>query len=325
MLPRYAADYRTLLWVLLAPTVVGLQYARPGWIPYLCPLSCYLAISCGVIAHNHNHCPTFASTRANYWFGNLISLFWGFPSFAWIPTHNLNHHKYVNTPGDATITWRITNSHNVLVAATYFFVSAYHQQVPTSEFLAKAKEKNGPLYRRIQGQYAFWVGSYLAALALALVLHGLATGFYVFVFAVALPAVGALWTVHLFNYEQHVHTDPWSPHNHSRNFVSPLLNFLLFNNGYHAAHHENPGLHWSRLPEAHAKIADQIDPRLLERSVWWYWFRQYALAPFFPSVGSVQLGRGPDKPPPGRSTSVEAATVELGEAGTNAARADLVG
>jgi hypothetical protein len=40
----------------------------------------------------------------------------------------------------------------------------------------------------------------------------------------------------LFNYEQHVHTDPFSKHDHSRNFVSPTLNFLLFNNGFHAAH-----------------------------------------------------------------------------------------
>ena len=45
------------------------------------------------------------------------------------------------------------------------------------------------------------------------------------------PALFALWTIMFFNYIQHVHTDPWSEHNHSRSLVSPLLNFLLFNNG----------------------------------------------------------------------------------------------
>ena len=54
----------------------------------------------------------------NQIFGNWISIFYGYPTFAWIPTHNLNHHKYVNRAGDATITWRYTNRHNLLVALT---------------------------------------------------------------------------------------------------------------------------------------------------------------------------------------------------------------
>lgn len=40
-----------------------------------------------------------------------------------LPTHNLNHHKLVNRRGDATITWRYTNAHNVWGAGSYFFVS----------------------------------------------------------------------------------------------------------------------------------------------------------------------------------------------------------
>jgi fatty acid desaturase len=103
----------------------------------------------------------------------------------------------------------------------------------------------------------------------------------------------SLWTIHLFNYEQHVRTDPWSKHDHSRNFVSPVLNFLLFNNGYHTAHHENPGLHWSRLPDAHVKIADAIHPDLKQGSLWWYWLKQYVLSPFYPPLATVQIGRDP--------------------------------
>jgi fatty acid desaturase len=317
MLPRHAADYRTILWTLIAPALIAVQYARPALIPYLWWVSCYFAIACGVIAHNHNHSPTFRSRRMNQAFGNWISIFYGFPTFAWIPTHNLNHHKYLNTEGDATITWRFTNKHNALVAATYFFVSAYYQQYPTKAFLEKAKSGNPALYRRIQLQYVFWIGSYVALLATAWALHGVKLGSYVFLITVALPAVTSLWTIHLFNYEQHVHTDPWSPHNHSRNFVGGLLNFLLFNNGYHAAHHEHPGMHWSKLPEVHAKIAPYIDPVLLQQSVWWYWFKQYLIVPFVPSLGTVQLGAGPNRRPPGARIA-PAAEVELGEAGTNA-------
>jgi fatty acid desaturase len=319
---RHAADYKTLLWVfVLAPAVLAVQYARPDLIKYMWWVSCYLAIATGTIAHNHNHTPTFHNKRANALFANYISLIYGFPTFAWIPTHNLNHHKYVNTEGDATITWRFTNRHNFFVAVTYFFVSAYYQQFPTSAFIQKAKEKNPALYKRIMGQYAFWAGGYVALLVTAVRIHGWQLGFYVFTMTVAVPAIVSLWTIMLFNYEQHVHTDPWSKHNHSRSFISPVLNFLLFNNGLHAAHHEHPGLHWSKLPEAHAKIESEIDPVLNQQSVWWYWFRQYALAPIFPSLGTVQLGPGPDHPPNGaRIQGIKSADVELGDAGTNAQR-----
>jgi beta-carotene hydroxylase len=318
MRPRYAADYKTLLWVTLPPIVVAIQYARPDLIAYLCWLSCYLALACGCIAHNHNHCPTFAGKNANQIFGNWISIWYGYPTFAWIPTHNLNHHKYVNRAGDATITWRFSNRHNVLVAATFFFVSSYFQKDPIQTFMKKAKEQNPKFYRRIIVQYLTWIGAHVVLLSTAIALHGLGMGLYVWGLSCLVPALFALWTIMLFNYEQHVHTDPFSRHNHSRSWDGKIVNFLLFNNGLHAAHHENPGTHWSKLWEAHKAIAPYIDPRLINRNMWWYFAKQYAIAPFFPSLGSVQIGRAPFDPPDGKPLSLEAADVELGDAGANA-------
>ena len=202
-------------------------------------MSCYLALSAGVIAHNHNHTPTFRGRTLNAIFGNWLSIFYGYPTFAWVPTHNLNHHKFVNKAGDATITWRFTNKHNALVAGTYFFVSSYYQSEPIKDYIRKAKEKNPQLYRTIIGQYVFFLGTHVALLSLAIALHGWKTGFRVWGLMFLVPALFALWTIMFFNYIQHVHTDPWSEHNHSRSWVSPLLNYLLFNNGYHSAHHEN--------------------------------------------------------------------------------------
>ena len=55
------------------------------------------------------------------------------------------------------------------------------------------------------------------------------------------------------NFLWHDGCDPEHPVNHSRNFTGPLLNFLALNNGDHGMHHEEPELHWSLLPEAHAR------------------------------------------------------------------------
>src|SRR5690606_37355401 len=134
----------------------------------------------------------------------------GFPTFAWIPTHNLNHHKYVNKPGDATITWRFTNSHNYFVAASYFFVSSYYQSAPIKEFLQRVKQKNPARYWNYMSQYVVVFGSHIALAALAVQLYGLGQGLFVYGFTVGPPSFVALWTVITFNYDQHVHTDPWS-------------------------------------------------------------------------------------------------------------------
>jgi len=319
MLPRFAADYRTLVWTfVLTPGLVALQFARPALVPYLWWLSAYFALACGVIAHNHNHCPTFKGKRANQLFANWISVFYGYPTFAWIPTHNLNHHKLVNRAGDATITWRYTNRHNVLVAASYFFVSSYFQGEPILAFIGKAKASNPALYGRIIRQYLFWGGSHVALCATAVLLHGFRTGLYVYGLVCFVPAFFALWTIMLFNYEQHVHADPWSKHNHSRSFYGRGVNFLLFNNGLHAVHHENPGMHWSKLREAHEQLASKIDPQLMHWSMWFYFFRQYFLAMFIPSLGTKQVGRAPFDAPDGKPVSLVSDDVELGEAGTNA-------
>ena len=291
MLLRYPSDRRTLAWALAMPVVALLPYVRPELAVWLWPLSCYLALSAGVIAHNHNHTPTFRGRKLNAIFGNWLSIFYGYPTYAWVPTHNLNHHKFVNKAGDATITWRFTNKHNALVAGTYFFVSSYYQAEPIKDYIRKAKEKNPQLYRTIIGQYVFFVGTHLALLALAVALHGWKTGFQVWGLMFLVPALFALWTIMFFNYIQHVHTDPWSEHNHSRSWISPVLNFLLFNNGYHSAHHELAGApleHVARAaPEAGA--GHRSAPEREELLV--------VLPPELPPRAALPLaGNAPDRP-----------------------------
>jgi fatty acid desaturase len=315
---RFAADWRTLLWVALSAGTVAVQFAKPDLVPWLWWVSCYFALACGVIAHNHNHCPTFKSKLVNRMFGNTLSIFYGYPTFAWVPTHNLNHHKFVNRAGDATITWRFTNKHNFLVASTYFFVSSYYQSELIGAYLRRAREGKPHIWRQILVQYLVWGGAHTGMCALSIYLHGPKTGLFVYGLSMGLPAFFSLWAIMLFNYEQHVHADPWSEHNHSRSWTGWLTNKLLFNNGYHAAHHEFPGHHWTQLPEAHREIEPHIDPRLVvQGSLWLYFVRVYILAPLFPRFGTEQVGRPAFDDPALSQGGPATADVEIGDTGTN--------
>jgi len=270
------------------------QYVWPQIIFYVLPVSCYLGIACGVIAHNHNHRPTFISRWANHAFGHVLTCFYGYPTLMWIPTHNENHHKFLNRQGDATITWRYTNRHNLFVALSYFFVSAYFQSEPIQRYIRRAKMSNRQLYARIMVQYGIWIGFLTLSLATAQAMHPGRLGFRVWIFATLVPAFASLFLIMFFNYIQHVHADAWSEFDHSRNFTGPIFNYLFFNNGYHTIHHEHPSMHWTALPAAHAGLAASISPRLIETNLVWYLLRQYILSPLLPRLGSRQLGAEPE-------------------------------
>jgi len=317
MRPRFAADYRTLFWVfILFPGVALAHYVNPNLIGWLLPLSIYTGYCAGVISHNHNHCPTFANRGANDFFAAWLSVFYGYPLFGWIPTHNLNHHKYVNKAGDATITWRYTRNHTFWVAISYFFVSAYWQSGPLKEYLAKAKASNGRVYRQIVTQAASVIGAHVTLLTLALVLHGWKTGALVYLFAFGIPCGFALWSMMFTNYIQHIHCDPWSKDNHSRNFVGSFANWFVFDAGYHTVHHENPGTHWSLYPQLHAEKAARIDPSLNERDIFTFCFKNYVLGIFTDRYRTKQVGRAAYDDPSARDLRTD--NVAAVEAGVNA-------
>ena len=321
---RHASDWRTLLWAFVFFPAVGFApYVEPRLIPWLLPLSLYLGFCAGVFSHNQNHCPTFKNRKLNAFYAAWLSIFYGYATFAWIPAHNLNHHKYVNKAGDATITWRYSKRNTWLIASTYYFVSAYWQASVIDEYITKAKAQSPALLRQIRAQYATLVGAQTGLLALAIVLHHDTwwRGPLVWLFGFGIPALFANWSMIFINYIQHVHCDPWSTHNHSRNFVSKLGNFLVFNNGFHTAHHESAGLHWSKLPQAHAKIAHLVDPELNQASIFGFCIKAYLFGIFSDRFRTKQVGRAPYDPPGGAEVELKTAAVSAVEAGVNASMA----
>jgi fatty acid desaturase len=292
MKPRLSSDYRTLLWAfVLFPTVMSVPYARPQLLVWALPLALYVGFCAGVFAHNHNHCPTFRSRIANGLFGSWVSIFYGHPIFAWIPTHNANHHKFLNRAGDATITWRYSKRNTWLVAWSYFFVSAYWQGPLIEAFVERARRSSPLLYRRVTLERFCFRIAHAALFGTAVLLHGWRVGAVVYAGTLGASVIGGLWGMMFINFIQHVHCDPWSERDHSRNFVSKLGNFLVFNNGFHTAHHEHPGAHWSRLPALHAKISHEIHLDLCQPSVFGFCVRSYVLGAVLPRFRTRQVGR----------------------------------
>jgi fatty acid desaturase len=206
------------------------------------------------------------NTLQDWW----LTVFYGFPVFAWIPTHNKNHHKMNNRIGDYTITYRFSEKNNFVTLLSYPTISGFYQQKAIKDYLKNLYNNKKSRFFLSIAQYAvlvLWVGA------------ALLIDWEKAIYFVIIPQQISLFSVLIFNYVQHVHANEESEWNHSRNFTG-FLNFLLFNNGLHTAHHETAGLHWSQVPAEHKKIEHLIDDSLKERSFWWYIFRNYVLGLF---------------------------------------------
>jgi fatty acid desaturase len=103
---------------------------------------------------------------------------------------------------------------------------------------------------------------------------------------VILPWLYGQWGILAINHVQHDGCDPDSEYNQARNFTGRWLNWWVFNNGFHTAHHLRPGLHWSRLRQHHQEIRARIDPELNRRSLLAVVFRFYV----WPGRGPVLKG-----------------------------------
>jgi len=261
-------------------SVLVVQWSLGSVNPFLYALSLFLAVTVAVMAHNHNHLPMWRSKPLNVVTDYWLTLFYGFPAFAWIPTHNINHHALNNRDGDYTQTFRYSEENNLVTLLSYPTISSYHQQKPIRDYLKH-------LWKSDRTEFFLSILQYVA-LILFIGIAAIIDWQKALLFIV-IPQQVALFAILLFNYVQHVHADEESEYNHSRNFVGPMLNFLLFNNGYHTIHHERAGIHWSKTPEAHARIAHKIDPVLNERSFWGYIIRAYIVGLFIPRLRTKSM------------------------------------
>lgn len=284
---RYKADIKTLIYMGITTALFILQWTVIGFNPIIFVIYLFLSVAVAVITHNHNHLPIWRSKFLNTLTDNWLTVFYGFPIFAWIPTHNKNHHRLNNREGDYTITYRFSEKNNLVTLLSYPTISGIYQQKAIRDYLKEQYRNNRSTFYLCIMQYvvlAAWIITFLLIDWQKALLF------------VIIPQQVSLFSVLIFNYVQHVHANEESEYNHSRNFVGGL-NFMLFNNGYHTIHHDKAGVHWSKVPEEHKKIEHLIDDSLKERSFWWYIFRAYFLSLFVSKykTDSMRLARLKDQ------------------------------
>ena len=277
------ADIKSLVYIFITTLLLIIQWLFLGVNTFIYTWYLFMSVAVSVMTHNHNHLPMWQSKTLNTLTDWWLTVFYGFPIFAWIPTHNKNHHRFNNRGGDDSITYRVSERNNFLTLITYPTISGYYQQKAIFGYLKDLKANNKEKFWLCISQYVIlflWIAG-------ALLLDWQKALLFVIV-----PQQVSLFSVLIFNYVQHVHANEESEWNHSRNFTG-FLNFMLFNNGYHTIHHHKAGLHWNKVPEAHAEIEQNINPILLERSFWWYIVRCYILSIFIPKfrTNSMRLER----------------------------------
>ncbi len=276
---RHKADVRSLMFMSITAAMLillwqyGSEMSSPLWI-FCYGLQLLMAVIVSTIVHNHQHLAMWRVKWLNIFTDNFLTVFYGFPVFAWIPTHNSNHHVHINKEPDYTKTYMASEKNNLLTLLTYPSLSGFKQQKAVGTYFTGLYKQN----RRKFYFHLLQVISLVVWILIALLIDWKKALLYVVV-----PQQVSLFTVLIFNYIQHIHADEESDFNHSRNMTGKLLNFFLLNNGLHTAHHISPGIHWSRLREKHDAIAHKIDPRLNENNFAWYLLRVYILGLFIPS------------------------------------------
>jgi len=269
---RFKADIRSIIYMVITTALLIVQWNLGSLNPFLYVWCLFMAVSVSVMAHNHNHLPIWKNNTLNILTDWWLTCFYGFPVWAWVPTHNKNHHTLNNKEGDYTITYRISERNNLFTLLTYPSISGYFQQIVLRAYLKEVKVKSKKKYYQCLAQIAVLI----IFVGVALLIDWKKALFYIII-----PQQVSTFSVLILNYVQHVHADEESDINHSRNFEG-LINILLFNNGLHTVHHDKAGTHWSKTPAEHEKIKHLIDPALIEKSFWWYIIRSYFLALFIP-------------------------------------------
>lgn len=237
---KHRADFRTL--ILLSLLSAG--YMAAWWLPSVAwwiPCS-VLAVTACAAKHNHTHCATFRHRPANRLLDLWLTVLTGTSTGGIRVSHRVRHHGGNQSPDDFV---RCS-----LVAGMGPF-RALLRYVPAvvAESWRRGAGDLRHRRRRLLRRDCLVERCFLWAFILTL----LWIDAFAFLRVFIVPWTASQWFLIAINLPQHDGCDSSSRWGHSRNVTSRAANWLFLNNGFHTAHHESPGLHWSLLPAFHRK------------------------------------------------------------------------
>lgn len=205
------------------------------------------------IKHNYIHAAIFTNKKINSLFGKVLSVNTGTPVINTVIVHIVTHHQHNNDEHDWTsVNYAKPFKWKLMTMLIYPFIVLPELIKGKKEHLKNTKSDN------LKRQIFFDNLLIFSTLILAFAWSPISAFWYVLI-----PIIYGQWFLVALNYMQHQGCDHDSQFDHSINYTGRLYNLLLFNVGYHTAHHEFPNEHWSKLPQIHRKnITPNINPDL---------------------------------------------------------------
>lgn len=202
--------------------------------------------------HHHQHVHFFRSTIANRLIEAVFALQTGAVSNVWVLHHNIGHHEnYLDQTRDESA-WRASDG-RVMPAGEYTLKLALTGYLDAF--------RNGREHPKIQRTFVLMGLAHIGLLT-ALIAINPVNALLVFVG----PMLFGYFITCRHTYDHHAGCSEEDEYAASNNITHRWYNIMTGNLGYHTAHHLRPGLHWSKLPAFHEKIAHRIPAENYKRA-----------------------------------------------------------
>lgn len=203
--------------------------------------------------HHHQHAPTFKYTPLNRILEFFYALHTGVTTNLWVLHHVYGHHmNYLDQTKDES-RWKRKDGTRMGELEYSLNVTA------TAYYRGYKVGKSHPKEQR-----DFILFSIITFILVALlVAYKPVPGLLVF----ALPMLMGLFMTAWATHDHHAGLDTDCHFEASYNNMNRWYNILTGNLGYHTAHHYKQGVHWSKLPQLHEKIADKIPEHLIAKNL----------------------------------------------------------
>src|SRR5690349_7161724 len=159
---RYRADIKTLVFVAIYFGLVAVQWAiAPTTLAIAIPLlvlTCWFSFFGAVATHNTVHSPVFKQRWLNRVFQVVLTLTYGHPVSAYVPGHNLSHHKHTQSRRDVMRTTKVNYRWNLMNGL--FFMPRVGKDITVADMLYfKAMyRRNPPWFRQMIVEATIFIG-----------------------------------------------------------------------------------------------------------------------------------------------------------------------